>query len=150
MPVLPVRIENVLPSKAMEYFISSHHWFDAIEPPLVQHMERLAQGVQALLSRPGERRPAKRKKAVKAAAPAAPAPAAAAPAVPAAATGDQRSAAASAPAAPGVEGPPATLGNYDLGRVLGTGRFGSTVYAGTHRLMGHPVAAPHAPRRRAS
>lgn len=27
--VLPFRIENVLPSKAMEYFISSSHWLDA-------------------------------------------------------------------------------------------------------------------------
>jgi hypothetical protein len=133
VPVLPVRIENVLPSKAMEYFISSHHWFDAIDPPLVQHMERLAQGVQALLSRPGERKPARRKKAIKPAAPAASAP----PSAPTAHTPEPRPPAAAAPAS---TAPPATLGNYDLGQVLGMGRFGSTVYAGTHRLMGHAVA----------
>ncbi len=32
------------------------------------------------------------------------------------------------------------LATYDLGRLLGRGRLGSEIYAGTHRAMGHPVA----------
>lgn len=47
--VVPVRIEDVAPSKAMEYFLSSPHWLDAIEPPLGQHLERVAQVIRALL-----------------------------------------------------------------------------------------------------
>ncbi len=29
MPVIPFRIENVMPSKSMEYFLSAPHWLDA-------------------------------------------------------------------------------------------------------------------------
>jgi len=47
--VVPVRIEDVKPSKAMEYFLSSPHWLDAIEPPLAQHLERVAHTIRALL-----------------------------------------------------------------------------------------------------
>ncbi len=34
----------------------------------------------------------------------------------------------------------ALLGTYDLGAVIGTGRFGSEIHAGTHRALGLPVA----------
>ena len=34
----------------------------------------------------------------------------------------------------------ALLGTYDLGAVIGTGRFGSEIRAGTHRALGLPVA----------
>jgi len=33
IPVLPFRIEDVLPSKTLEYFISTQHWLDALTPP---------------------------------------------------------------------------------------------------------------------
>ena len=33
VPLIPVRIENVMPTRTMEYFISSQHWFDAIDAP---------------------------------------------------------------------------------------------------------------------
>jgi serine/threonine protein kinase len=38
--------------------------------------------------------------------------------------------------------PPPTglLATYDLGAVIGRGRFGSTIHQGTHRALGHPVA----------
>jgi serine/threonine protein kinase len=32
------------------------------------------------------------------------------------------------------------LATYEVGEALGPGRLGSTVYRGTHRLLGHPVA----------
>ena len=32
--IVPIRIENAVPTRTMEYFISATHWFDAIEPPL--------------------------------------------------------------------------------------------------------------------
>lgn len=33
LPVLPFRIEEVLPSSSLEYFLSSQHWLDAFPPP---------------------------------------------------------------------------------------------------------------------
>lgn len=39
--ILPFRIENVLPSRSLEYFLSSHHWLDGFPPPCADHYERL-------------------------------------------------------------------------------------------------------------
>ena len=51
--VIPFRIEDVLPGKSLDYFIGSVHWLDALTRPLEQHIERLVQNVQTLLSREG-------------------------------------------------------------------------------------------------
>jgi hypothetical protein len=51
VPILPLRIEDVPPSEAMEYYISSRHWLDALTQPLEQHLVRLAETVKVLLSR---------------------------------------------------------------------------------------------------
>ena len=50
IPILPLRIEDVLPSGDMEYFLSARHWLDAFPPPLEAHMERLVSAVKDLLS----------------------------------------------------------------------------------------------------
>jgi len=47
--VLPFRIENVLPSHSLEYFLSSQHWLDAFPPPIEPHFARLAEYLRALL-----------------------------------------------------------------------------------------------------
>src|SRR5580704_5343508 len=39
--VLPFRIENVLPSKSLEFFLSAQHWMDAFPPPRHPHYARL-------------------------------------------------------------------------------------------------------------
>jgi hypothetical protein len=39
--ILPFRIENVLPSRSLEYFLSSQHWLDGFPPPRELHYERL-------------------------------------------------------------------------------------------------------------
>ena len=49
LPVIPLRIENVNPTGALEYFIGSVHWLDALTEPLDQHLERLADNVQRLI-----------------------------------------------------------------------------------------------------
>lgn len=49
--VLPFRVEEVVPSPALEYFISSAHWLDALTPPLEQHIDRLVSTVAVLLER---------------------------------------------------------------------------------------------------
>jgi hypothetical protein len=33
IPVIPFRIEDVLPSKSLQYFIGPQHWLDAWTPP---------------------------------------------------------------------------------------------------------------------
>jgi hypothetical protein len=52
IPVIPLRIEAVVPSKSLDYFISSVHWLDAITPPLERHLENLANTIVKILERP--------------------------------------------------------------------------------------------------
>ncbi|MDP9004003.1 MAG: TIR domain-containing protein [Verrucomicrobiota bacterium] len=49
---IPFRIEDVQPTKALEYFISSAHWLDAFSQPLAQHLESLAKTLKAILATP--------------------------------------------------------------------------------------------------
>lgn len=49
--IIPFRVENVIPSKDLEYFISSCHWLDAMNPPLEDHIAELAQAILALQHR---------------------------------------------------------------------------------------------------
>jgi ABC-type amino acid transport substrate-binding protein len=51
--IIPFRVENVVPSKDLEYFISSCHWLDAMNPPLEKHIGELADAILALQRRPG-------------------------------------------------------------------------------------------------
>ena len=39
--ILPFRIAGVVPSKSLEYFLSSQHWMDAFPPPREPHYARL-------------------------------------------------------------------------------------------------------------
>ncbi len=39
--ILPFRIEDVLPSKSLEFFLSTQHWMDAFPPPREPHYARL-------------------------------------------------------------------------------------------------------------
>jgi serine/threonine protein kinase len=55
IPIIPLRIEQVPPSKSLEYFISAPHWLDALTPPLEKHLHFLAETVHLLLSRHGVR-----------------------------------------------------------------------------------------------
>lgn len=51
--IIPLRIENAMPTKTLEYFISAPHWLDALSRPLEDHINKLAQSVKALLSKQG-------------------------------------------------------------------------------------------------
>jgi TIR domain len=46
--ILPFRIEEVTPSKSLEFFLSSQHWLDAFPPPIELHYQRLCSYVKAL------------------------------------------------------------------------------------------------------
>ena len=77
VPVLPLRIEDVLLSKSLEYFISTHQWLDAFTPPFEAHLENLRMCVLDALEGPSPDRSSARVllRARPAAAPAAAAPA---------------------------------------------------------------------------
>ena len=49
--ILPVRIEDVLPGKGLEYFIGNVHWLDALKPPLDTHLRNLAGTIKIVLAR---------------------------------------------------------------------------------------------------
>jgi hypothetical protein len=41
VPVVPFRIENVVPEQALAYYMGPVHWLDALTPPLEQHLQKL-------------------------------------------------------------------------------------------------------------
>jgi hypothetical protein len=49
LPLLPVRIEDVLPTDQLAYFLNSVHWFDATTTPFEQHIAMLVPSVKALV-----------------------------------------------------------------------------------------------------
>ncbi|MBN2449329.1 MAG: toll/interleukin-1 receptor domain-containing protein [Lentisphaeria bacterium] len=52
--LVPFRIEDVPPSGAMEYYLSSQHWLDALTPPLQEHLDGTVDTLQRILGGPGE------------------------------------------------------------------------------------------------
>jgi hypothetical protein len=53
LSILPFRIENVLPSKSLEFFLSAQHWMDAFPPPLEPHYARLCSYLKTNLTAEG-------------------------------------------------------------------------------------------------
>ncbi len=49
LTIIPFRIENTTPTKAMEYYLGSIHWLDALTPPLAEHVRQLVEQVKANL-----------------------------------------------------------------------------------------------------
>lgn len=48
--ILPFRIENVLPSKSLEYFLSAQHWMDAFSAPRAAHYAALCAHLRTRLA----------------------------------------------------------------------------------------------------
>jgi hypothetical protein len=48
--IIPFRVEDVVPSKDLEFFISACHWLDAMSPPMEAHLAKLADRVSSLLN----------------------------------------------------------------------------------------------------
>lgn len=48
--VLPFRVADVMPSKSLEYFLSSQHWLDAFPPPLEPHYVRLCDYLSTIVA----------------------------------------------------------------------------------------------------
>jgi type VI secretion system protein ImpH len=49
LTILPLRVDLTMPSGDLEYFISTCQWFDAMPPPLQNHLESLAGQVRVQL-----------------------------------------------------------------------------------------------------
>lgn len=52
IPVVPVRIDHVVPQGELEYFLATAHWMDATSPPFERHCDDLANRVRGLLDKP--------------------------------------------------------------------------------------------------
>ena len=52
--IIPFRIEQIDPTGAMAYFLSTEHWLDAITPPLEAHIQKLGNTIQ-LFQQAGDR-----------------------------------------------------------------------------------------------
>ena len=50
LSILPFRIEDVPPSKSLEYFLSTQHWMDAFPPPRSAHYARLCSYLKTQLN----------------------------------------------------------------------------------------------------
>ena len=49
-PVVPFRVEDVLPAGTLRYYMGTVHWLDALTLPLEEHLDRLANSVGALVT----------------------------------------------------------------------------------------------------
>jgi TIR domain len=49
IPIVPLRIEDIAPTRSLEYFIGHVHWLDALTPPLEAHLRKLVEAVGSLL-----------------------------------------------------------------------------------------------------
>ena len=57
LSILTFRIEDVPPSKSLEFFLSAQHWMDAFQPPREPHYARLCAYVKAQLNSAPPQRP---------------------------------------------------------------------------------------------
>jgi|SRR5271166_2028144 len=47
--IVPLRIENILPTESFQYFLGNIHWLDALTPPLEKHLQEVVVKVKAIL-----------------------------------------------------------------------------------------------------
>jgi len=52
--IMPLRIEDAVPSDALKYFISSHQWMDAYPLPLEEYVNRLGDAIRSHIGAPGQ------------------------------------------------------------------------------------------------
>lgn len=49
VPVIPFRIENVEPSKKLQYYLSTPHWIDAFQPSIADNLAYLTSSIRSML-----------------------------------------------------------------------------------------------------
>ena len=50
--IVTVRIDRAEPAEALEYYLGTVQWFDALPPPVENHLQRLARDIRAILEPP--------------------------------------------------------------------------------------------------
>jgi hypothetical protein len=50
--IIPFRVDDIKPTRSLEYFISAAQWMDAFSPPLERHLDNLAKTVKSVLKTP--------------------------------------------------------------------------------------------------
>jgi len=50
IPVIPLRIENIFPTKAMKFYIMDNHWMDAINPKSMDDFNRFVVEVKNIIN----------------------------------------------------------------------------------------------------
>ncbi len=53
--IIPLRLDNTVPSEDMEYYLQTYHWLDIQTPPLETHLQGLVNRVQADLAQAAAR-----------------------------------------------------------------------------------------------
>lgn len=51
--IVPIRIEDVMPARSLEFFLSNIHWLDALTPPLERRLQEIAAKIKAILQHEG-------------------------------------------------------------------------------------------------
>src|SRR6202044_3464729 len=49
IPIIPVRIQDIMPTDSLESFLSTPHWLDGFRPPLDQYFQQLTKAVATLI-----------------------------------------------------------------------------------------------------
>ena len=47
--IVPIRIQNVLPARSLQFFLSNIHWLDALTPPLERRLQEIAAKIKVIL-----------------------------------------------------------------------------------------------------
>jgi TIR domain len=47
--IIPVRLEDVMPARSLEFFLSTSHWMDAFPPPFENHLENLSRTIHQIV-----------------------------------------------------------------------------------------------------
>ena len=47
--IVPVRFQDITPTKSLEFFLSSDHWLDATNPPIETHLQYLTQTIKSII-----------------------------------------------------------------------------------------------------
>lgn len=52
LSIIVFRVQDVVPTEEMEYYLSRRHWLDAMTPPIEAHFQKLVRAIRVLLSMP--------------------------------------------------------------------------------------------------
>lgn len=53
LPLIPVRVADVMPTEDMQYFLGVSHWFNAYPKPLGSYLPQIVESVRRVLASPG-------------------------------------------------------------------------------------------------